>query len=189
MNKDLNSIIDKASIVYIDNKNELLLRSKFKLFNKFNFGVLLFLFTALSLIGFGILNRTDFIALSFYLVLGLPILVLSILTLFKQNSDFVKVTDTEIEFMNSLKKHKFGLDPEMKVKTKARTEFVKIRSSVFHFNKGSYFRITEIFLVLKNTEYRILDFQVDQKDARQANLLAVDIIQSIKQRIRSSKKH
>ena len=183
MNKELEEIINKASFQVLENNERLLLRSKFMFFNKSNFGVLLFLFMGISLVIISITKGNDWLTIILAKTLGSGIFILSTLTIIKQFTDFVMITNEDIEFRHNLKRRKFTLDLEMKIKMKSKTEFIKASTNAF---SGSYFRKIDLILLTEKSEYKIFNFHVDEKYSREANRLSNDLLYKIKQRIKAS---
>ncbi len=180
MNKDLDLIIDKASIYVTDTTDCLLMRSRFKILNKSNMGVLLFIIISLLLLIISILKGNDWYSIIFGSLIGGLTFIFSIFALLKQVTDFVKVTKENIKFMSSLRSKRFRLNSEMKIKVKAETEYVKLKS---HPSSGSYFRHIELYLVHNNSEFRVFNFKVDNKYSKEANKLGSELAYLIKKRI------
>jgi hypothetical protein len=186
MNKDLNLVIDKSSIQISDTKECLLIRSRFKLLDKSNIGTVLFLimglFIMLILIIIGII-RENWIPIMLGSTIGGATFMFSVLAILKQATDFVKVTNDSIKYMNSLTTRLFHLNSEMKVKMKAETEHMRLKSQP---GSGSYFRTIELYLVHDNSEYRMFNFQVDGQYSKEANKLGSELTRLIKTRINDS---
>ncbi len=65
-------------------------------------------------------------------------------------------------FSNSLKNKKISLGSGYKIKVKSEILHTKTRRN----SSRSYFSIIELFLKINDKKFRILDFQVDKKDAK-----------------------
>jgi len=72
MDQDLAHITKKASIEIIDEENLLIVKSKFYIFNKSNFGTILWFIISLFMVIVSYKNRNDWI----FLILGLFSLVI-----------------------------------------------------------------------------------------------------------------
>ena len=180
METEFKEIIDKASIYISDHPDCLLIKSRFKLFNKINFGVLLINLLSVFVMVVFVLNANDWIDMGLGLLLGGPFFILSLLVALKTITDFVEVSHDQIQFRNRFKKRTFPLDSEMKVRMKGSTSYTKLESQAA---SGTYFRYIELFLIKKSEEYMLFEILVEEKDAKDANILGSEIIRKIKERI------
>lgn len=172
--------IEEASISISENEERYLIKSIFKFMNTSNIGILFFLIISLFLLIITFTKGEDWISIVSGSVFSGSFFIFSVMGLLKQVTDFVEVTNDEIKFMNSLRVKKFPLDSEMKIKVVARTEYIKMKSIR---GSGSFFRHIEIYLTYKKEEYRIFNFQVDDKYSSEANKLGSEIVHKIKKRI------
>ncbi len=178
MKEELRDIINAASISVSDTEERLLIQSKFKFFNKFNFGVLFFLVGGLFLILVSFLKVNDLLSTILGTILGGIMVVFSLYVIIKQVIDFVEVTNNEIRFRDGFKVKVFLLNSDMKIKLKRETQYVSSQSSF-----GSYFRNIELYLINDNTEFRIFNFQVDEQYSKEAGMLGIKLTGLIKKRI------
>ena len=180
MDTELISIIEKANIKIIENQKQLIVKSKCKLFNKLNFGVLGILVVSLIILIMFILTGSDWLTMILAVLFLGSIIALSILSIFKQCTDFIKVTNDEIQFMNSLTKKRYTLDPEMKGKMEGKTVCFALS---FKPHTETCSHNIEIYLTYNKSEFRIFNFQMKDKDAKEANILGAEIVHKIKKRI------
>lgn len=183
MNNELTDIANRASIQFKDDGSTLFLKSKFKLNNKSNIGVIFFLLLSLAFSILFILKGNEWFTIGIGVLLGGSIFVFSILVILKQFTDFTKVTNKEIQFKNSLKSYRFPLDPKMKIRLDAKTEYTKLTSVS---GSGSFFRIIEIYLMFEDSEYRIFDYLVPAEYIVEADKLASEIVIGIENKIITS---
>ena len=172
---NLESILNKASLTLNSDNKGFRVYSSFNFFNKSNIGLLLILLLSLTLGFIGIFKSNDFIVQVFLIVLSLIVLVVSLLTIIKQTSDFLEVSDGKLKFSNNLKKKEFSVYSDFKIKVKSDIVHVKTKRGT----KGSYFCIVELFLKINGKKYRILDYQVDEKDSKEGKFLGKEIKQMI----------
>jgi len=179
MKSDLDLVIEKASIELHDSSDKLLLKSTFKIFNKINIGLLLWMGLMLFFMVF-VLRSNNWFLLLFLLIPALFIFILSLVSFLSKLTDYVIVTNEEICFRHNLKKRKFRLNQSMKIIMKTKKTYTKSMSSPF---SGSYFRHVELFLKIKEQEFEIFHLMVDERFGKQANNLGSEITRLIKKRI------
>ena len=164
-------ILKKASLKLYNDPQKLKVESKFYLTDRGNLGLLFFIVLALFLIYISFIEVKETGVQVFLLVLSVAILIFTIIVIIKQLKDFVEVSRRTIKFSNSLKEKEIQLNSEFKIKVKSEIIYVKTRN----LGSGSYFCIIELFLKIKDEKHRILDFQVDKKDSKEAKALGKEI--------------
>jgi len=183
---DLEKAYQKACLVIEQSDDELVFKTKFKLWNKSNFGVLSLLFMGLFLmymITFFSTDDTlfDRIVTVVILLLGLMSTGFSVLTLLKQMTDYVKVSPQGIQFRNSLVTRKFKLSPDLKLKMRTRKEHFQLNAQA---GDGSNFMIVEFFLSNGQKEFRVLDFSMNAKNSAMANYVGTAIVRQLKEKMK-----
>lgn len=138
-------------------ENRLVLKPTFDLKRKENAGVLLFFL--ISFIPFGLIAFSEGIFVkSVMVLLGGFFLVMSILTLIKQHSDFLSVQIGSLTSKNSLKTVSLSASEIQSVECR-RTNHTTKRN-----NSSPYtFRIIELWAHTNSNEYRIFDFGGDSR--------------------------
>ena len=104
------------------------------------------------------------------------------LIIYEQATNYFKIIKNEIQFKNGLKTNTIELDSSMKAIMKAETVYTKMSSQA---GSGSYWRTVVVFLINSKGEFQLLDFQLEDKYAFEANILATEIVESINKRIKA----
>ena len=177
---ELNDACELACMEIQDSENELFIRTKFNLLDKSNIGILIFLGIGIIIFGLTVTKADDLLEKIVGLTFSLLTIGFSSATLLKQITDFIRINTNELEFRNSLKKGKYKLSSDLKIKMLTKKRHVKLKTQP---GSGSDFRVIELNIVTNGTENRILDFQMDEKHNSIANKLGSDISALIKERI------
>lgn len=168
---NLESILRKASLNLEKDSRRLVIKSKFFLFNSGNLGLLFFFLVSLFLFYISIFEAKEIIIQIILILLSVIVLVFTILAIYKQVNDFIEVNQNVIKFSNNLKTIQLSSKSNFKIKIRTNT----IKTKTYRYSSGSYFYIVELFLKTNDRKYRILDFQVDEKDKYQAKILGKEI--------------
>ena len=179
---EINKILKSISFEIKDADEELVLRSKFSIFNKSTFGSLLILFGGLFMIYITLnqsLNNSNYTKLSEFIplillgIISLLFITAGITKLYSVSTDFIKVNNSYIEFKSSsFKVTKIELNTNFRIIKKSRTE--QIRSSTF--------RIIELYIDDKGNQKRILQFQMDLDECSEAHKLGNQLKSIISQK-------
>ncbi|PWG06462.1 hypothetical protein [Polaribacter aquimarinus] len=175
-------ILKKASLKLYNDCQKLKVESKFYLSDRGNLGLLFFLVLALFLIYISFFEVKEIGVQVFLLVISVAILFFTIIVIIKQLKDFVEVSRRTIKFSNNLKEKEIQLNSEFKIKVESQTIHTKSRRN----SRGSYFSIIQLFLKINGEKYRILDFQVDKKDSKEAKALGKEIKRLILEKVNYS---
>jgi hypothetical protein len=177
LKKKLKKISNEASLVLKLENNSMKVNSTFRLFNRFNFGMLLILVCSVFLIAISSYKATGS-TLVFMLFLGSFFTILSVAGIVKQFTDFLLVTDKEIVFRNSFRKRTLPITPDLKVKTSIKRKFTNATRFM-----GSYSREVDVIIKLNKTKYRVLSFSMEDEPAGNAKYLSKAICRFIKSKI------
>ena len=178
----LDSILKKASLSLNSSSEKIRVFSKFYLTDRGNLGLLFFILISMFLLYLSIFKTEGIGIQVFLIIISSAILVFTILTILKQLNDFVEASKGRVSFSNSLNKKEIIVNSEFKIKVKSEIIHTKTRRN----NSGSYFCIIELFLKIKDKKYRILDFQVDEEDSKEAKILGKEIKKLILEKINYS---
>ena len=179
---ELDPILKKAGLSLNSNSERISVRSKFNFTGKGNLGLLLFLLISLFLLFISIFKVREIGVQVFLIILSTVILVFSIVTILKQLNDFVEANKGRVSFSNSLKKNEILITSDFKIKVKSDI----IHTKTSRNSSGSYFCVIELFLKIKEEKYRILDFQVDEEDSKEAKMLGKEIKRLILEKVNNS---
>lgn len=155
------------------------IKHRFFLGDKSTLGILFFLCGGISLIVIPFIKTSDTISKIVGIAIGLLLLVLSILTLLRLVADRLKIKDNVITFRYNLNKTILPLSTDMKIKMK--TETLKVRRVA---TLGSAFIHVTHYLQHLGKEIPILKFQMDCKNADNAEKLGNEITRIINDKIR-----
>lgn len=180
-NNDIFEIADQAGFKITIDNNSMDIKSKFRLGDKSILGVLFFFFGGSFLIVAPFIKTSGTTSKVVGITIGLLLLTSSILTLIRQITDRLKITDTEITFRHNLRQTTIPLCRSMTVKMK--TEIMKIRRVG---TLGSDFIIVSHYLQDLHNEIPILRFQMDNFYADKARKLGNGITQIINDKISTS---
>lgn len=179
INDDILKIANQACLKILADDKIVEIKHKFRLGDKSTLGVIFFLFGGLFLIIVPFIKTTDTTTKIIGIVLGLLLAVFSILTLIRQFADGLQIKDHLITFRHNLKQTIIPLSGNLKVKMK--TEVMKIRRVG---TLGTDFIIVTHFLQDRNIETPILKFEMDHKDADNANKLGNELTRIINAKFR-----
>ena len=168
---DIDSILKKASLSLYSNSEKVRVQSKFYFTDRGNLGLLFIVLISLFLMYVSLFIAKELGVQVFLIILSTIILVFAILTILKQLKDFVEVSRGKIHFSNSLIKNEIELNSDFKIKMKSEIIHAKTK----RYTSGSYFCIVELFLKINGEKFRVLDYQVDEKDSKEAKLLGKEI--------------
>lgn len=179
-NFNFSETLNQASLKIILNQNQLSVKSTFDPFKKSNFSLLLIFGIAMTGVILTVLFAEELVALIVGLTICGGILVFSLLTILKQLTDFISIDHERLFFRNSLRSHQFDLHPQMKIKIRAKNDYVKLAQP----GSGTNYRVFDLYLTHQEIEYRVLNFQMEAKNTQEANKLASEIARLIKEKIR-----
>jgi hypothetical protein len=173
-------ITDKASISIKIENGSMVAYSEFRLFNRFNIGILLLLTLGIGIIIISIVNANG-IELAIGLLIGIVLTISFLAVLLKQLTDYLVVTDKEIVFRNSLRKRTFQITPDLKVKTVIERKYTKATHT-----GGSYSRGVEVFIKKDKIKYRVFDFLMEDEYSEEVKYLSKMIKRFIRKKIEDS---
>lgn len=136
------------------------------------------LFLPLTLLVLGVIFSNSLFDNLIIALLTVPLIIFCVFGITKQLTDYCTVTSSQIEFRNSLKKKSIDI---------ARIEKVKMKSSTVEEKRRkvprSFWRQVEIWITTAEDEFRILDFQVNDRDSKTANSVGNAIVSRLKEKI------
>lgn len=177
-NNDILEIANQASLKILADAKTVDIKRKFSLGDKSIWGVLFFLFGGIFLGVLPFAKTSDTTSKVLGVVIGLFLVVLSILTLIRQASDRLTVSNTFIKIRHNLKGTTIPINGNMKIKMK--TEIMKIkRVGTF----GSDFIIISHYLHDSNNETLVLRFEMNKSNSDKAIKLGNEITQAINEKL------
>lgn len=179
INNDILKIANQACLTILADDKTVEIKHKFRLGDKSNLGVVLFLLGGLFLIIAPFIKTSDTTTKMIAIVLGLFLTIFSILTLIRQVADGLQIKDNIFTFRHNLKQKTIPLSGNLKIKMK--TEVTKIRRVG---SLGSDFIIVTHFLQDNNIETPILKFQMDNSNADDAKELGNELTRIINAKFR-----
>jgi len=183
-NYDLEAIAKKAGLIIRDNNDSLLIRTKFNILNKSDFGIALFIILGILITCLTFDKSADFVSRIIGLSLGLGIATVSSFILISNLTNFIDVTDKRIIIRNKLRTNTIVNDSPITIKMKTRKDEIRLKTQP---GSGSKFQIIDIIISQKNKEYHALNFQHDIKYSSKINSLGQLITHLIKDKL--NKKH
>jgi hypothetical protein len=177
INEDILKIANQACLKILADDKVVDIKHIFRIGDKSNLGVILFLFGGLFLIIAPFIKTSDTTSKIIGIVLGLLMLFLSILTLIRQVTDGLKIKDNVLSFRYNLKQTSIPKNERIKIKMK--TQIMKIRRIG---TLGSDFIVITHFLQDQNKEIPILTFQMDNANADKAKKLGNTLTRIINER-------
>ncbi len=178
-NMDFSSILKKANLSLNSDAEKIRVQSKFYFTDRGNIGLIFFLGISLFLFYISVFKAKETGAQIFLMILSIAILVFTVLVILKQLKDFLEIYNGRIKFSNTLKDKEVNLNSAFKIKVKSDIIHVKTRRS----SSGSYFCVVELFLKINDEKFRILDFEVDKKDSKEAKKLGKEIKKMILEKV------
>jgi len=140
-----------------------------------------FLVSGLFLIVVPFVKESNTISKIFGIILGLFFIVLSVLCLIRQVTDEILIRDNIISIQYNLKGTIYSLNDNLKVKMK--TEIMEIRRPS---SLGSDFIIVSLFLLDRNKETTILQFQMENSYSYNAIKLGKELSRIINDKLAPS---
>lgn len=171
-------VAKKASLSLKLKPNQVVIQSIFSVTNSANWAVVAISLVSLGVVIFTLQYGEEWWAILIGLLLGGTMLVFGLLTIVKQFSDFLRVTDTHIYCRHNLKKKQFAITPDMKLKIMHERVFT---SSDEH--SGSYNRIADIILITDKQEHALVNFQMTDSQGAEIHFLAKHIGDLIEEKI------
>ncbi|RAV98384.1 hypothetical protein [Pseudochryseolinea flava] len=183
MKKDLRTIAHTASLDLKIVNETMKVSAKFSLRNRFNIGMLLIFVVSITVLYF-LIDRVNNIDWAFVVMMLLVtvLLMLSLLSLIKQCTDFLLITGKEIVFRNSLRTRVIKVEPALKVNTSIQRIFTRTQ----YASRGSYSWQVEITIEKREAKIRILDFSVDHDYFDGADYLRKTIERFLTQKIEAT---
>ena len=157
------------------------IKHRFRFGDKSILGILILLFGGLFLFIAPFIKDSDSNSKIVGVIIGLLLSIISILTLTRQVTDKLKITDNTITFRYNLKRTSIPLNSKMNVKMK--TEIKKMSRAG---TLGSEYIVITHYLQEQNKEIPILKFQLCNSDTDNAEKLGEEIIRLIKNKILKS---
>ena len=173
LNEEILKIAKQACLKIVADDKVVKIKHKFRLRNKSNFGLLLFLFGGVFLILIPVFKSSTETSKYIAPGLGLFFIVLSILTLIRQISDGIIIKDGNLKVRFNLKTTTISMNKELKVKM--RLEIMKIRRTDFIIIKH--------FLQDQNKEIPILSFHMEKTNSNNAQILGKKVSSIINSRL------
>lgn len=173
LNEEILKIAKQACLKIVADDKFVKIKHKFRLRNKSNFGLLLFLFGGVFLILIPVFKSSTETSKYIAPGLGLFFIVLSILTLIRQISDGIIIKDGNLKVRFNLKTTTISMNKELKVKM--RLEIMKIRRTDFITIKH--------FLQDQNKEIPILSFHMEKTNSNNAQILGKKVSSIINSRL------
>jgi hypothetical protein len=174
VNSDILEIANQASLKILADAQTVDIKHKFRLNDKSIWGVLFFLFGGIFISVLPFAKNSDTASKVLGVVIGLFLVVLSILTLIRQASDRLTISNTFIKIQHNLKRTTIPINRNMKIKMK--TEIIRIRRVG---TLGSDFIIVSHYLHDANDEIPVLRFQMNKSNSDKAIKLGNEITQAI----------
>lgn len=171
-------VAKKASLSLKLKPNQVVIKSIFSVTNSANWAVVAISLVSLVIVIFTLKKGEEWWVILIGLLLGGSMLVVGLLTIVKQFSDFLRVTDTHIYCRHNLRKKTFILSPDMKLKIQHERVFT---SSDEH--SGSYNRIADIILTADKQEYTLVNFQMTDNQGAEIHFLAKHLADLIEEKI------
>jgi hypothetical protein len=170
VNENILDIANQASLKISATEKIIYIQHKYRLSDKSIWGVLLLLIGGAFFIIVPFIKTSDTTSKVLGNIIGLSFISISILTLFRQVTDRLKITDKEISFRYNLKLSSILIDRNLKVIMK--TEIMEINRVG---TIGSTFIIVTHYLKTIDKEIPILKFQMENSDADKAIMLGNEI--------------
>ena len=179
--KHILEIAKLASLEILIDNDTVEIKHRFRFGDKSILGILILLFGGLFLFFAPFIKDSDSNSKIVGVIIGLLLSIISILTLTRQVTDKLKITDNTITFRYNLKRTSIPLNSKMNVKMK--TEIKKMSRAG---TLGSVYIVITHYLQEQNKEIPILKFQLCNSDTDNAEKLGEEIIRLIKNKILKS---
>lgn len=179
VNENILQIANQASLKISANDKNLDIQHKYRLGDKSIWGVLLLLIGGAFFIIAPFIRTSDTTSKVLGTIIGLCFLTISILTLIRQVTDRLKITDKEITFRYNRKLSSILIDRNLKIKMK--TEIMEINRVG---TIGSTFILVTHYLKPIDKDIPILKFQMDNSNADKAIILGNEITRIINDKFR-----
>jgi hypothetical protein len=179
--KHIIEIAKKACLEILIDNNTVDIKHRFRFGDKSILGILILLFGGLFLFFAPFIKDSDSNSKIVGVIIGLLFSIISILTLIRQVTDKLKITDNTITFRYNLKRTSIPLNSKVNVKMK--TEIKKMSRAG---TLGSEYIVITHYLQKQNKEIPILKFQLCNSDTDNAEKLGKEIIRLIKNKILKS---
>ena len=179
--KHIIEIAQLASLEILIDNDTVDIKHRFRFSDKSILGILILLFGGLFLFIAPFIKDSDSNSKIVGVIIGLLLSIISILTLTRQVTDKLKITDNTITFRYNLKRTSIPLNSKMNVKMK--TEIKKMSRAG---TLGSEYIVITHYLQEQNKEIPILKFQLCNSDTDNAEKLGEEIIRLIKNKILKS---
>jgi len=179
--KHILEIAQLASLEILIDNDTVDIKHRFRFGDKSILGILILLFGGLFLFFAPFIKDSDSNSKIVGVIIGLLLSIISILTLTRQVTDKLKITDNTITFRYNLKRTSIPLNSKMNVKMK--TEIKKMSRAG---TLGSEYIVITHYLQEQNKEIPILKFQLCNSDTDNAEKLGEEIIRLIKNKILKS---
>ena len=179
--KHILEIAQLASLEILIDNDTVDIKHRFRFSDKSILGILILLFGGLFLFIAPFIKDSDSNSKIVGVIIGLLLSIISILTLTRQVTDKLKITDNTITFRYNLKRTSIPLNSKMNVKMK--TEIKKMSRAG---TLGSEYIVITHYLQEQNKEIPILKFQLCNSDTDNAEKLGEEIIRLIKNKILKS---
>jgi len=171
---EIERIAKKASIEILYKGDEVIIKNVFDINNKSNIGVLLLIAGGAFLTYLGIVNSGGVVIKSIFVLLGAFMFVAFLWVFIAQFIDRVIIANTHIEAVYKLKKTVWASSGDLSATMKSERVVVK---SVL--GPKSIFRVVHIDIKSGGNNTCVFTFQMDDKDAAEADKLGEIITQLI----------
>ena len=174
---DILKIANQANLkINLDNKT-FSVNQKLRLKSKSLWGLILLCCGGFFLILIPFIKPTDNTSKILCIILGAPLLILSVLTIIRQAVDYVKIAEGKIIFRYNLKLSSITINKNLKVIMKKKID--TINSSTRVGSGSTFIDVTHCIKTPDNKEISILNFQMDNSDSEKAIRLGNKITQII----------
>lgn len=161
---DINNLTKPYGFQVHEKVDHLKIKSILKLGSKDTFGVVLIGSIGLMVATIALLNQEGFWVTLFVVMLGLFAVVMCILSLAKQSTDYLIISKDKIISRNSLKKRVFPISSDITIKMTSFNEVVNKQRNVSA-------RYKEIWLYQDKEEFRLFDYHGAIQESYELDLL------------------
>ena len=181
INENILKIANQASLRIITNDKIVKIKHNFSLNDKSNIGILFFLFSGLFLITLFLISSIGNTSKILVLSIGILLLIISILTLIRQVTDELIITDRAITFQFNLRRKTIPLSENIKIKK--RIDKLTTRGGDL---SNTFLIFTYYIYDLKN-EIIIFNFSMHESNENNANTLSCEITRILNKKINQFK--
>jgi len=173
------NIANQASLKISVSDKTLDIQHQYRLGDKTIWGVLIFLIGGAFFMIVPFLKTSDTTSKILGILIGLSFFTISILTIVRQVTERLTITDNKISFIYNLKPSSILIDRNLKIKMKAEIMEINRVGTI-----GSTFILVTHYLKTIDKEIPILKFQMDNSNADKAIMLGNEITRIINDKFR-----